>query len=161
MAGAIVSLAFAGGAFAAQTSGAVGSGPPEDVVLTVTIAPDGSATLSQSEFHLALGGYYRFDLVCPPSGLKNETSISFAAPDLWENSHLRLASVGDTSKGLKGGGEINFHIQGLQLREIECEGLPQTARFSFYPMKKGTYGFTMVDAAATPKQEMKGAFVVE
>jgi hypothetical protein len=160
-AGAVVSLALVAAAVAEQKSGVVAAGPPEDVALTIAMAADGSATLSQSEFHLAQGGYYRFNLVCPPAGLENEVAISFAAPELWENSHLRIASVADTSKGLSGGGEINFHMQGLQVRLVECEGLPQTARFSFYPIKKGTYPFTMVNSAIKPEQELKGSFIVE
>lgn len=161
VAGALVSLMLVGGAAAEQTSGMVAAGPPEDVELTISLADDGTATLSQDEFRLAWGGYYRFNLVCPPDGLENETSIEFTAPELWENSHLRIASVADTSGGLKGGDEINFHIQGLQLRMVECEGLAQTVRFSFYPIKKGTYPFTLVNGATNPPQELTGSFIVE
>ena len=159
--GAALALALAGGASAQQQSGTVASGPPEDIVLNITMAEDGKATLSESEFKLALGGYYRFNMVCPAEKLENEVAISFDAPKLWENSHLRIASVADTSKGVTGGGEINFHIQGLQVRLLECEGLPQTARISFYPIKKGTYDFTMVNSAIKPEQELKGSIVVE
>jgi hypothetical protein len=161
IAAALLSLSCVGSAEAQQQSGQLAAGPPEDIELTITLADDGTASLSQSEFHLAWGGYYRFNLVCPASGLENETAIGFFAPGLWENSHLRIASVGDTSQGLEGGGEINFHIQGLQIRELECEGLPQTARFSFYPIKKGTYPFTMENDATTPPQQLEGAFIVE
>lgn len=153
--GAFLSLALAGAATAQQKSGMVGSGPPEDIALSVTIAADGGLTLSQSEIHLALGGYYRFNLDCPP-GLANEAGISFVAPDLLENSHLRLLSVGDP----KTKGEINFHLQGLNFRMIECEGLELAARFSFNPMRKGTYGFTVSDTKDPPHQA-KGEFIVE
>ena len=106
IAGTLMSLAVMHGAYAQQQSGQVASGPPEDIALTVTLADDGTATLSESEFHLAWGGYYRFNLVCPPDGLENETSIRFSAPDLWENSHLRIVSVSDTTGGLKGGPDM-------------------------------------------------------
>lgn len=155
IAGVILSLTLINGAVAQQKSGVVGSGPPEDVSLDVTIAADGGITLSQSEIHLALGGYYRFNLDCPP-GLANEAGISFVAPDLLENSHLRILSVGDPQTK----GEINFHLQGLNFRMIECEGLSLAARFSFNPMRKGTYAFTVSDTR-DPPHEAKGEFVVE
>jgi hypothetical protein len=161
IAGALLSLSGVGVASAQAQSGQLAAGPPTDIEMKITLDADGTASLSESEFHLTWGGYYRFNLVCPASGLKNETAIGFFAPALWENSHLRIASVGDTSQGLEGGGEINFHIQGLQIRELECEGLPQTARFSFYPIKKGTYPFTLKNDATTPPQELEGSFVVE
>jgi hypothetical protein len=161
VAGVVVSLALGGGAVAQQKSGEVAAGPPEDIALEISLDDSGTATLSQAEFHLAWGGYYRFNIICPPDGLQNETAISFAAPDLWENSHLRIVSVADTSNRIKGGPEINVHVQGMQIRMLECEGLAQTARFSFYPVKKGTYPFTMENAATTPPQELKGTFIVE
>ena len=96
------------------------------------------------------------------SGTKNEASIEFSAPDLWENSHLRLASVSERSTGgPQGTKEINFHIQGEQLRLMECEGLPLNVRFSFYPIKKGTYPFTITNATVQPAVEFKGSFIVE
>jgi hypothetical protein len=159
--GASVMLAVVGGAVAQQQSGQLRTGPPEDVFLEVALAADGSLTLSQTEFHLAWGGYYRFNLECPAAGVENEAGISFWAEELWENSHIRIVSVSDPRSGFQEVPEINFHLQGLQIRMIDCEGLGLAARFSFYPMRKGTYPFTVLNDTVEPQQEMTGAFIVE
>ena len=139
---------------AQQQSGQVGSGAPEDVVFEVEVADDG-LTLSQDEIRLALGGYYRFNLVCPHD-LGNEAGINFTAPEFLQNTHLRLISVGD----LDGDNEINFHVQGLNFRAIDCEGMQASARFSFHPMRRGSFPFT-VKADLDPPREAVGTFVVE
>lgn len=161
VAGTFVLLALAGQAPAQQESGRVGSGPPEDIVLKVTLAADGTMQLSQTEFRLAWGGYYRFNLECPASGAANEAGVSFSAPDLWTNSHLRLVSVSDPRSGAADTPEINFHAQGLQIRMIDCEGLGLNARFSFFPLRKGTFAFTVLNDTIDPAVEVKGAFIVE
>ena len=161
IAGALVSLAVSGAAFAQQQSGMVGSGPPEDVFLNLSLADDGTLTLSQSEFRLAWGGYYRFNLQCPTEGPVNESSIEFWAPELWQNSHLRLVSVSEPESGFQQVGEINFHVQGLQIRMMECEGLPLDIRFSFFPVRKGTFPFTVVNSTVDPEVELTGSFIVE
>lgn len=153
--GLVLSLFLGGVGLAQQQSGAVGSGPPEDVTLAVTTGADGALTLSQAEIRLAWGGYYRFGLTCPPD-LGNEAGISFAAPELIANSHLRLISVADPATDT----EINFHVQGLSFRQIDCEGLAMSARFSFHPMRKGTYPFRVFDGA-DPPHETTGQFIVE
>ena len=53
--------------------------------------------------------------------------------------------------------EINFHLQGLNFRLIDCEGLALTARFNFHPMRKGTYPFTVRNS----EHEVIGEFIVE
>ena len=156
IAGALVSLAVSVPAFAQQEPGRVGSGPPEDVFLEVTMADDGGLTLSQSEIPLAWGGYYRFNLVCP-AGLENEAGVSFDAQTLWRNSHIRIISVADTQRAEQQVPEINFHLQGLNFRLIDCEGLALTVRFSFHPMRKGTYPFTVRNS----EHEVMGEFIVE
>lgn len=162
IAGAIVSLALTGGAFAQQVSGQVGSGPPEDIFLEITLGTNGGGiTLSQTEFRLAWGGYYRFNLQCPAAGVANEAGLSFSAPELWTNSHLRLLSVSDPASGFQEVPEINFHLQGLQLRMIDCEGLGAAARFSFFPMRRGTFPFVVLDDTVTPNVEVTGSFIVE
>jgi hypothetical protein len=154
VAGVLIPLAASGAALAQQQSGMVGSGAPEDVVLEVTLAAEG-LTLSQDEFRLALGGYYRFNFVCP-AGLENEAGISFRAPELLENAHLRILSVSNPEDNT----EVNFHVQGLNFRQIDCEGVTGSARFSFHPMRAGTYPFVVaLDADET--QEATGQFVVE
>ncbi len=161
VAGVLVSLAISGAATAQQQSGQVGTGAPEDIFLTLTLDADKNLTVSQNEFHLAWGGYYRLNMECPDSGPVNEASIAFASPGLWQNSHLRLASVSERASGYQQVEEINFHIQGEQLRLMECEGLPLDVRFSFYPMKKGTYPFTLLNSTVKPAVEMTGKFIVE
>jgi hypothetical protein len=158
---ALVSLAVSGAAIAQQESGKVGSGPPEDIFLEVTLGADGGLALSQSEFHLAWGGYYRFNLECPAAGVENEAGISFWAEELWQNSHLRIVSVSDPRSGFQEVPEINFHTQGLQIRMIDCEGLGLAARFSFFPMRKGTYPFTVLNDTVDPQVEVTGSFIVE
>jgi hypothetical protein len=159
--GAAVTLAVVGGAFAQQQSGQLRTGPPEDVFLEMAFAADGSLTLSQNEFHLAWGGYYRFNLECPAAGVENEAGVSFWAEELWANSHIRIVSVSDPRSGFQEVPEINFHLQGLQIRMIDCEGLGLAARFSFYPMRRGTYPFTVLNDTVDPQQELTGTFIVE
>lgn len=153
--------ALAGAAAAEQPSGAVGSGAPEDIVLEVTPGDDGALALSQDEFRLAWGGYYRFNLVCPAASTENESGIAFWAPELLENAHLRILSISDTQGGYLTVPEINVHLQGMTFRMIECEGLDHTIRFSFHPMRKGVYPFTVLDDTIDPARELAGSFIVE
>lgn len=161
VAGALSLFGLIGPASAEQVSGRVGAGAPEDLFLHLTMAANGTLTISQTEFKLAWGGYYRFNLECPDAGPKNEASVQFVVPNLWENSHIRLASVSERKSGFQEVGEVNFHLQGLQLRLMECEGLPLDVRFSFHPMRKGTYPFTVTNSTVKPPVEYKGKFVVE
>ena len=159
-------VAAPGGAAAAQPqqpqqSGQLRSGPPEDFFLDVTLAADGGLTLSQTEFRLAWGGYYRFNLNCPAAGVENEAGISFSAPEFLENAHIRIVSVSDLGGGFQDVPEINFHLQGLNLRMIDCEGLGMAARISFHPMRRGTYPFTVLNDTVTPEVEVTGQFIVE
>jgi len=145
-----------------QVSGQVGSGAPEDIFLVLSMTETKGVSMSKTEFRLAQGGYYRFNLVCPGSGPVNEASIEFHADGLLENSHLRLVSVSERSTGgPQGTNEINFHVQGEQIRFMECEGLPLNVRFSFYPIRKGTYPFTINNKTVQPAVETKGSFIVE
>ena len=160
---AVASLSVLTAAFAQQQSGQLRTGPPEDVFMILTMDANNNLSINQTEFHLAWGGYYRFNMVCPEGGPGNEHSIQFMAPDLWENSHLRLASVSDrsTDPTFQVLGEINFHVQGLQIRNMECEGLPLNVRVSFYPIKKGTYSFTVTNSTVSPPVEYEGTVIVE
>ena len=166
IAGGVASLAIIGVAFAQfnvreepQVPGQVGSGPPEDLVLEVTLAADGGITLSPSEFNLAWGGYYRFNLVCPPD-MGDGIGIGLYAPDLWENAHIRIFSVADTTNPEQDP-QINLYMQGKTIGKIECEGLTLTPRVSFHPMRRGTYPFTIVNERVEPFAEAMGAFIVE
>jgi hypothetical protein len=147
--GAAVLAAGAGVAQERQVSGQVASGPPEDLFIEATVAPD-ALTLSATEFSIALGGYYRLNLVCP-DGLQDDAGLRFEAPMLLQNAHLRIAGTAEP--------EVNFHLQGLTFRAIECEG-GATARFSFFPMRPGTYDFVVSDSAEPP-HEVTGQVVVE
>jgi len=160
VASALVVFAASDAALAQQQPGQLGAGPPEDFYLEVTRADDGTITLSQNEVHLASGGYYRLNFVCP-AGTENEAGIAFAAPEFLQNMHIRIVSVGDTRTEDQRVPEINFHLQGLNLRMFECEGLPLTARISFHPMRAGTYPFTVLNDTVDPAQEVTGQFIVD
>jgi hypothetical protein len=83
--------------------------------------------VSQEEFRLITGEYYRFNVNCPD--VKDDQSgWRVEMTDVLSNSHLRVASVGD----------IQFHLQGLTFRAIECDEIG-SARFSFVPIRPGTY----------------------
>lgn len=133
---------------AGQESGVIGSPPPEDITLEVTTGGDGEPILSQDQFDLALGGYYRFNFVCPDAQ-DDSTGFHFEATDLVANSHIRVLSVGD----------IEFYMQGLSFRAIECDEAG-SARFSFHPMRAGVYDLYVRDHS-DPPQEAQGRFVVE
>jgi hypothetical protein len=160
VAGAVVSLAVLGAAFAQQQSGRVGSGPPEDFTIEVSFAADGTMNVSQTEIRLAWGGYYRFNLICP-AGVENEAGVTFRAPEFLQNMHIRIVSVADTATAEQRVPEINFHMQGLNLRQIDCEGLGLAARISFHPMRRGQYPFTIIDDTVQPNREVAGVFIVE
>lgn len=160
VAGLLAGLAASPAALAQQESGRVGAGMPEDIVLSFTAAENGALALSQSEFRLAWGGYYRFNLECPAQA-ENEVEVGFLAPEFWENAHLRVVSVSEPGAAFQNMPEINFHLQGLSMRRIDCEGLAMSARFSFHPMRKGTYPFTVLNNMVDPPQELTGSFIVE
>jgi hypothetical protein len=133
---------------AQQTPGVVGGPPPEDMFLEVTTGPNGEPIMSADEFVLALGGYYRFNFVCPDAS-DDTTGFHFEANDLIANSHLRVYSVGD----------IELYLQGQTFRAIECDEAG-AARFSFHPMRAGVYDLYVRDHS-DPPQEAWGRFIVE
>ncbi|MCW5714347.1 MAG: hypothetical protein KIT43_07545 [Bauldia sp.] len=160
--GSVAALAVLGAAFAQQEPGRVGSGPPEDFTIEVSFAEDGTMMVSQTEIRLAWGGYYRLNLVCP-EGVENEAGVTFQAPEFLQNMHVRIVSVSDLNPagGFQDVAEINFHMQGLNLRQIDCEGLGMAARISFHPMRRGEYPFTIIDDTVEPNREVPGVFIVE
>jgi hypothetical protein len=143
-----------------QEPGRVGSGPPEDFTIDLTRGDDGALTVSPLEIRLALGGYYRLNLICP-GDVENESGVEFHAPAFLQNMHIRIVSVATPVEGEQRVPEVNFHMQGLNLRQIDCEGLACAARISFHPMRAGTYDFTVVDDAVEPAVETVGQFIVE
>jgi hypothetical protein len=111
----------------AQVGGNLAAGPPVDIFVEISTDPDGEPVLSKEEFKLITGEYYRFNINCPDvaddlAGWRVEVT------DLLANSHLRVVSVGD----------IEIHLQGLTFRAIECDEIG-SARFSFVPIRPGTY----------------------
>lgn len=141
-------VALAASPQAQQEPGVIGGPPPEDIFLEVTTGENGEPILSQDEFTLATGGYYRFNFVCPDAQ-DDSTGFHFEAEDLIANSHLRVYSVGD----------IELYIQGQTFRAIECDEAG-AARFSFHPMRRGVYEIYVRDHS-DPPQEAFGRVVVE
>ena len=133
-----------------QVSGQLGGGKPEDIHLEMTRDADGAVAISQTDFRLALGGYYRLNVTCPQE-VTSDTGFHFESPELLENAHLRVLSVAES--------DMEFYVQGLSFRAIQCDG-KGSARFSFHPMRKGDYPFLVRDHAEPPKQA-RGRFIVE
>jgi hypothetical protein len=133
---------------AAPVSGMIASGAPQDIFLEVTTATDGAPILSQEEFPLVLGGYYRFNFVCPDAQ-DDSTGFHLEVNDLLSNSHLRVVSVQD----------IEIYMQGMTFRAIECDEIG-AARFSFHPMRRGIYDIYVRDHS-DPAKEAFGRFIVE
>ena len=131
----------------AEPRGVIAGGPPQDISLTVTTGPNGEPILSENEYQLNTGGYYRFNFICPDAA-DDATGFHFEAPDLVANSHIRVYSVGD----------IELYLQGQTFRAIECDE-PGHARFSFHPMRGGTYQLYVRDHSDPPKEAF-GQFVV-
>ena len=111
----------------AQVGGNLAAGPPVDIFLEITTGPNGEPVLSAREFKLITGGYYRFNINCPDVA-NDLVGWRVEVTDLLSNSHLRVVSVGD----------IEIHLQGLTFRAIECDEIG-SARFSFVPIRPGTY----------------------
>lgn len=132
----------------AQQSGMIAAGAPVDIFMEVTTGPNGEPILDVDEFDLVVGGYYRFNFVCPDAA-DDTTGFHFEATDLLANSHLRVVSVGD----------MEIYMQGLTFRALECDEAG-AARFSFYPIKRGVYDLYVRDHS-DPPQEAFGRFVVE
>ena len=102
------------------------------VVCSPLLAAESLGNLAQypprpSEVVLDSGHYYRLTIDCPDvqgdlSGWRIEM------PELLNNAHLRLVTVGD----------IEVHLQGLSFNAIECDEIG-SAHVSFVPIKPGVY----------------------
>jgi hypothetical protein len=132
----------------APVSGMIASGAPTDIFLEVTTGPGGEPVLSEEEFQLVLGSYYRFNFVCPDAQ-DDSTGFHLEVTDLLANSHLRVVSVSD----------IEIYMQGMTFRAIECDEAG-AARFSFHPMRRGVYDI-YVREHSDPPQEAFGRIVVD
>jgi hypothetical protein len=111
----------------AQVGGNLAAGPPVDIFVEISTGPNGEPVLSLNEFRLLTGEYYRFNIACLDV-TDDLTGWRVELTDLLSNSHLRVLSVGD----------IEIHLQGLTFRAIECDEIG-SARFSFVPIRPGTY----------------------
>ena len=111
----------------AESRGNLAKYPPIRTELTITTAKDGMPKLAPRDIRLFSGRYYRLKINCPDvqgdlSGWRVEM------PELLNNSHLRLVTVGD----------IEVHLQGLSFNAIECDEIG-AAYVSFVPIKPGNY----------------------
>lgn len=138
---------IAGGAAAAIAAAATTApaqeiilGAPEDMFINVTTGTGGAPVVDVTEIVLALGGYYRLNLVCPDAQ-NDDTGFHFEMPDLLANSHLRVVSIGD----------IEIYMQGMSFRAIECDEVG-AARFSFHPMRRGVYEIYIRDHLDPPQE---------
>jgi hypothetical protein len=106
---------------------------------------------------LVTGDYYR--LIVTSEG---DPDWRLELPDLLQNSHLRVVTIGG----------IEVHLQGLVFRAIEFDQAG-TASFAFVPIRPGTYRFTVGDnpialglpagqaGVQDPKRRAEGRFVVK
>ena len=112
---------------AAESLGNLAQYPPRPIDLQITTGRDGAPNIQPSEVVLDSGQYYRLTINCPDvqgdlSGWRIEM------PELLNNAHLRLVTVGD----------IEVHLQGLSFNAIECDEIG-SAHVSFVPIKPGVY----------------------
>ena len=149
MAGLLMTL----GAAQAQDApprGIIASGPPVDIFLEITTSPDGGPVVSATEFRLETGGYYRLNVVCPDA-MDDATGFHWESDGLVENSHIRVLSVSD----------MELYLQGATFRAIQCDEAG-AMRFSFHPMRSGTYDFLVRGGPADPPLDpVIGQFIVE
>ena len=113
--------------WAAESLGNLAQYPPRPIDLQITTGSDGAPKIEPSEIVLDSGRYYRLAINCPDvegdlSGWRIEM------PELLNNAHLRLVTVGD----------IEVHLQGLSFNAIECDEIG-SAQVSFVPIKPGVY----------------------
>jgi hypothetical protein len=142
----------------AQVGGNLAQFPPHDLELIIDETEDGRPVLSETEFHLVTGGYYRFNVTS-----NGETDWRLELPELLANSHLRIVTVNDG---------IEIHLQAMTFRAIEFD-VPGKASFSFVPIRPGTYAFTIgrnpvamglppgVEGVQEEEFRAEGRFVVE
>ena len=112
---------------AAESLGNLAQYPPRPIDLQITTGSDGAPNIQPSEVVLDSGQYYRLTINCPDvQGDLNGWRIEI--PELLNNAHLRLVTVGD----------IEVHLQGLSFNAIECDEIG-SAHVSFVPIKPGVY----------------------
>jgi hypothetical protein len=107
----------------AQVGGNLAALPAVDIEIDIKTGPDGAPVLSQSEFKLITGEYYRLNFT---SDGKEVWRVE--VPDLLQNSHLRVVTVND----------VEVHLQGLSFRAIEFDKA-NSASFTLTPIRPGDY----------------------
>jgi hypothetical protein len=107
----------------AQVGGNLAALPATDLRLAITTGPAGEPLLSQREFQVVTGDYYRLNLKSDGKAVWR-----VEVPDLLQNSHLRLLTIGG----------VEVHLQGLMFRALEFDEADE-ASFTFTPIRPGTY----------------------
>lgn len=120
---AALAVAVAAAPAGAQVGGNLAALPAVEIRLEITTSPDGAPVLSQKEFNLITGDYYRMTLKSDGKAVWR-----VEAPDLLQNSHLRIVTIAG----------IEVQLQSLVFRAIEFDAAGE-AKFSFTPIKPGTY----------------------
>ncbi len=127
---ALVALLVAAPA-SAQVGGNLAAYPPEDIRLDITTGPEGVPILSQSEFNLTTGDYYRFTFSSDGEGEDNRGEPFARRVELNEflaNIHLRILTISG----------IEVHLQGMSFRAIELDEKGE-ASFTFTPIRPGDF----------------------
>lgn len=109
----------------------------EELELAINVT---DLTLSQDEFDLETGTYYRLTI-----SSDGGDSISFAAPELWRNAWINSVSIDDVSVEATGLSAISFDDEG-------------SAEIAFVPVRPGEYDFY---APGYENRGLKGKFVVK
>jgi len=113
----------------AQSLGNLAQYPPKGIDLTIETAPDGMPIIQPMDIQLQAGNYYRLNIHCPD--VRDDlTGWRIEMPELLNNAHLRLVTIGD----------IEVHLQGLSFNAIECDEAG-SAHVSFVPIKPGSFPF--------------------
>lgn len=115
------------GAAWAQVGGNLAALPAVELALEITTAPDGTPRLSQQEYQLVTGDYYRMSVKSDGKAVWR-----FEATDLLQNVHLRIVTISG----------VEVQMQSLVFRAIEFDQAGE-AKFSFTPIRPGTYDITV------------------
>lgn len=133
---AVASLA--GGLFAVSAL-AAGNLASRPTTLELTLKSD--LTMSNYEYTLETGKYYRWDITMAADG----EELAVAAPDLWRNSWIAQVAIED----------IEIHMYGAPYQfEFDAPGLLQVW---FVPIRPGDYEFFV---PGHQQRGMKGKFIV-
>jgi hypothetical protein len=124
---ALLALAGLAGPASAQVGGNLAALPAVELRLDITTSADGRPVLSQSEFRITTGDYYRMNVKSDGKAVWR-----MEAPALLENSHLRIVTIAG----------IEVQLQSMVFRAIEFDAAGE-AKFTFTPIRPGTYEMTI------------------